>query len=89
VEILIEWIPRFFFMGECRCEDIYILFWKYVVFFCFSISNSVYSERGKIKRGKLSVSRDMSQADTVLRFCVRLDVTLTLMISIIRQFLVH
>jgi hypothetical protein len=37
-----------FFMGECRCEDIYIF--SGVIF--FFISNSVYCESGKIKRGK-------------------------------------
>jgi hypothetical protein len=38
-----------FFMGECRCEHIYILFRNNFNLLCFSISNSVYSERGKMK----------------------------------------
>jgi hypothetical protein len=39
---------------------------SFLEYFFFSISNSVYSESVKIRVGKLGVSRDMSQADTVL-----------------------
>jgi hypothetical protein len=50
---------------------------KTFTFFCgvifVSISNSVYCESGKMIREKLGVSRDRSQADAVLWFCVRLD----------------
>jgi hypothetical protein len=60
-------------------------FFSGVIF--FFISNSVYCESGKIIREKLSVSWDRSQADSVLRFCVRLDSNLnSFMISIICQF---
>jgi hypothetical protein len=63
-------------------------FFSGVIF--FFISNSVYCESGKIIREKLSVSRDRSQADSVLRFCVRLDSNLnSFMISIICQFLLY
>jgi hypothetical protein len=58
------------------------------VIFCV-ISNSVYIESGRQKREKLSVSRDMSQADIVLRFCEDWIVTLIFIISIIRQFLLY
>jgi hypothetical protein len=56
VEILTEWIPRF-----CLWENVAVktfTFFSGVIF--FFISNSVYSESGKTKGGKLSVSRDLS-----------------------------
>jgi hypothetical protein len=48
-----EWIPRVF-LWENVAVKTFTFFSG--IFFCFSISNSVYCERGKIKRGKLSVS---------------------------------
>jgi hypothetical protein len=69
VEILTKWIPRFFLWENVAVET-FTLF-SGVIF--VSISNSVYCESGKMIRGKLGVSRDRSQVDTVFRFCVRLD----------------
>jgi hypothetical protein len=63
VEILTEWIPQFF-LWENVAVKTFTLFSGVIFFF---ISNSIYSESGKIKTGKLSASRDLSQADTVLR----------------------
>jgi hypothetical protein len=63
VEILTEWMPQFFLWENVTVKT--FTFFSGVIF--FFVSNSVYSESGKIKEGKLSVSQDMSQADTILR----------------------
>jgi hypothetical protein len=61
VEILTEWIPRYF-LWENVAVKTFTLFSGVIFFF---ISNSVYCESGKIIREKLGVSRDRSQADAV------------------------
>jgi hypothetical protein len=48
VEILTEWIPRFFLWENVAVKT--FTFFSGVIF--FFISNSVYSKSGKIKEGK-------------------------------------